>query len=275
MRQFIAIVPLMLFAAWAGGQENVSTIIARSVEANDADWQAAPKYACFVNERDDKGSRTYEELMIEGSAYDRIVAVNGKPLSPAEQAQQERKLQKTIAERQHESREAREHRIAKYEAERRRDHMLMQELTKAFTFTLLGKQNQDGRQVYVVKATPRPDYQPPSMETKVLKGMQGKLWIDAKDYKWVKVMAETFRPVSIEGFLARVEPGTRFELEKAPVDAGVWLTKHFSMRSRAKILYVISKKNQEDDTYFNCHKQMSIDNEERLASTFSDPDARE
>jgi hypothetical protein len=255
--------------------EDATTIINRSVAANEADWKAAPQYACFVKERNDDGAKTYEELMIEGSPYDRVVAINGKVLSAAEQAEQEQKLRKVIDERRHESKDARDRRISKYESERKRDHMMMSELTKAFNFTLVGKQKLDGHTVYALKATPRPGYQPPSMETKVLPGMQGRLWVDANDYQWVKVTAETVRPVSIEGFLARVEPGTRFELEKAPVEEGVWLPKHFAMRAHAKILYFINHKTQEDDTYFNCHKQSSFDKEEQLAANFHEPRAGE
>jgi hypothetical protein len=47
--------------------------------------------------------------------------------------------------------------------------------------------------------------------------MQGKLWIDKDSFQWVKVEAQVMHPVSIEGFLAKVEPGTHFELEKEPV----------------------------------------------------------
>jgi len=62
------------------------------------------------------------------------------------------------------------------------------------------------------------------------------------------------RPVSIEGFLARVEPGTRFQLEKAPVTTDVWLPKHFSMRARAKVLFLFRHNGEENETYFNYHK---------------------
>ena len=36
----------------------------------------------------------------------------------------------------------------------------------------------------------------------------------------------------MEDFLAQVEPGTRFEIEKSPVEDDIWLTKHYLMRER-------------------------------------------
>jgi hypothetical protein len=66
-----------------------------------------------------------------------------------------------------------------------------------------------------------------------------------------KVEAHVIRPVRIEGFLAEVEPGTRFELEKRPVADDIWLASHFSMKSNAKILLVFRHNQEEDDSYFN------------------------
>jgi hypothetical protein len=89
------------------------------------------------------------------------------------------------------------------------------------------------------------------MHAQVLPGMQGQLWIDQKTYQWVKVTAEVIHPVSIEGFLAQVEPGTRFELEKSPVDGGTWQITHFAMKSEAKVLFLFSHNSQENSTYFD------------------------
>jgi hypothetical protein len=124
-------------------------------------------------------------------------------------------------------------------------------LTKAFKFTLIGQRKVRGFNVWALRATPDPAYKPPTMETQVLTGMQGELWIDQKTYNWVRVTAEVIHPVSIEGFLAQVQPGTRFELEKSPVGNGIWQPTHFSMKSDAKVLYMFSKKSQEDDTYWD------------------------
>ena len=85
----------------------------------------------------------------------------------------------------------------------------------------------------------------------MLIGMRGEMWIDQQTYKWVKVTAEVIRPVSIEGFLAEVEPGTRFEIEKTPVAPGIWQIAHFTMQSRAKVLHFIDKNSAEEDWYWD------------------------
>jgi hypothetical protein len=250
----LAVIFLSL-AALATPATDVQTIIERSVIANQNDWNAAPNYTYFDRvQTGGKGSKTYHDLMIDGSPYEDLVAISGKPLLPDLQKAEQTKLESAIKQRRNESEQERVERIARYEKGRQRDSLMMEQLTEAFDFRLVGTQRLDGFDVYVLKATPRPGYQPPNLETEALTGMQGKVWIDQKTFQWVKVEAEVVHAVSIEGFLARVEPGTRFELEKMPVTDHVWLPKHFSMKSRARILFLFQSRRQEDDTYFGYGK---------------------
>ena len=83
MKQVILVVAL---ASASFAQQGVDTIIQRSVEANAADWKAAPDYDFVERDRQPRGgTKTYEELMILGSPYERLIAVNGKPLLPEQQ----------------------------------------------------------------------------------------------------------------------------------------------------------------------------------------------
>jgi hypothetical protein len=229
-------------------------IIANSVLANQRDFQAAVHYNWKERDRTPKGSKTSQVTMIYGSPYYRLIAVNGRPLSPADQAKEKKKEQQVSAERAAESPEQRRKRVEQFEKDRHRDAEMMAQLTKAFTFTLIGQQKLRGFNVWALKATPCKDYRPPTMETEVLTGMRGQLWIDQKTFQWVKVMAEVVHPVSIGGFLAQVQPGTRFELEKAPVGDGIWLASHFAMKSDAKVLHVFNHGSEEEDTFSDYQK---------------------
>ncbi len=253
----LAVVCLAIFLplfAFSEDSVDVHTIIERSVRVNNADWQQAPQYDYFETDRDDQGTKTYQVMMILGSPYQRLVAVNEKPLPADEQEAEQRKLEQAIATRRKESPRQRAQRIAKYERDRKRDHLLMEQLTEAFDFKLQGTQKLGPHEVYLLQATPRADYQPPNTQAKVLTGMEGRLWIDTKTYQWVKVEAIVVHPVSIAGFIARVEPGTRFELENVPVAENVWLPKHFAMKANAKVLLMFNHNQQEDDTFFNYQK---------------------
>jgi hypothetical protein len=98
---------------------------------------------------------------------------------------------------------------------------LLEQLPDAMNFTFSGREVVDSHQVEVFEATPHPNYVPKSTETEVLTRLKGKLWIDESSFRWVKIQAEVVKPVSIVGFLARVEPRTQFELQERPTNAEI------------------------------------------------------
>ena len=242
-----------MFGGQTGGVD-IQDIIRKSVAVTEADWKQAPRYA--FTERDvtskkdrSKKTKTYEVLMIDGSEYNKLVAVNDQPLSKAEQEAEEQKLQAEIANRQHEMPRERKRRIAKYQRARSQDQAMMREMADAFDFKLVGEVKVNGRDTYQFEATPKPGYVPKTRETKVLTAMKGTLWVDKATHQWAKVNAQVMHPVGFYGFIARVGPGTRFELEQAPVAGNLWLPTHFAMRVNASALGFVNENSTEDETY--------------------------
>lgn len=230
---------------------DAATIIQRSVDAMRRDWQGSEHYVHLERDLESHGSKTFQILIIEGSPYQKLTAVNGKPLSPDQTKKEDQKLRHEVASRCGESPSDRQKRIAKYHEDQKRDHEMIGELTKAFTFKVAGRQRVNGRKTWLLNAAPKPGYQAPNLETKALTGMEGKLWIDTATFEWVRVEAHVVRPVSIEGFLATVEPGTIFELVRAPVGDAFWAPTHFSARSKARIVGLISHSTHDDETDTN------------------------
>lgn len=246
----------MLPAAAQSAQEvapSAQEIVRRSVENNDLNWKAAPEF--IFAERDvirnggKKTDRTYETMMIEGSPYQKLVAVNGEPLSAKQAADEQRKLKQTVQRRSREPEPDKKARIQQYQRERQQDHALMQQMTKAFDYKLAVEETVNGRRCYVLDGTPRPDYVPINRDTEVLKGMRGRLWVDAEEFQWVKVHAEVFRPVKFGLFIAEVQPGTEFTLEMEPVGDGLWMPARFGKDVKAQVLFFWNRNSSEHDTY--------------------------
>ena len=252
----VAVVITVEGALWGAvsGTPPVQQIVQRSVENINVDWSAAPSYNFqerdVISKDDSRSSKTYEVMMIDGSPYNTLIAVEGRPLSAAQAAAEQKKLEQEIARRRNENPRARQKRIAEDQRERRQDNALIREMAQAFDFKFVGEETLDGRRCFVLDATPRPGYVPRSRDTKVLKGMRGKMWIDEQHYQWVKVHAEVFRPVTFGLFLAHVEPGTAFTLEQRPVAGKLWLPSHFEMSVNAQIL-ILSRRYTDDETYSN------------------------
>ncbi len=238
-----------------GSKIDVANLVRQSAKVTESDRKAGLEFDCNEKIWQPDGSyKTYAVLMLYGSPYNELIAVNGKPLSKAEAEEQQRKMQQEISKRQHESPQEREQRFAEYDKQQNRDRHFITDFVQAFNFKLIGQGKLDGRPVYIVQAMPRRDYRPPDSDAAALRGMEGRLWIDKSTYQWVKAQAHVVHPVSIHGFVATVEPGTDFILEKRPVAPGVWLPKHFTMNAKAKIFGFFDHKRHEDVTFFNYHK---------------------
>ena len=241
-----------VFAALLSAQDdNVAVIVQRSAETNNRDFRAQSDFDYKQTEKLPGGTRTSEVTMIDGSPYQRLIAVNGEPLNAQQNALEQRKEAAAVKLRKGQSAAARQARIAKYKRGQERNNLMISQLSKAFNFSLEREDQLDGFDVWVLKATPRAGYRPPTMQAQVLPGMQGELWIDKKTYEWVKVVAQVIRPVSIDGFLAVVQPGTEFEIEKKPVSGSVWQITHYSSRATAKVLHVFNHKEQDEITFFD------------------------
>ncbi len=235
-------------------QPDAAEIVQRSVQKIEADWKRAPEFSYI--ERDVQTKRhgapvikTYEVLMIDGSQYNRLIAVNDHPLTGGEKAAEEEKLKAEVLRRGRESDRDRQRRIAKYRKEREQYHAMLKEMVDAFTFSLAGEATIDGHSCWVLDAAPKPDYQSKNRDTKVLSGMKGRLWVDKAQYEWVRIDAEVIHPVSLYGIVAKVGPGTRFFLEQAPVAGNLWLPKHFSVKVNASALGFINENSTDDETY--------------------------
>lgn len=237
--------------------QNPSAIVQRSVANTNHDWAVAPQFDFTEHDIIIKHGvttvNTYQVLMIDGTPYNKLTMENGRPLSAGEAAEQDRELQQEIAIRRHQSAASRDRRVAEYQRERRQDNELMGQMAKAFDYTLEGEETIDGHRCFVLAAAPKPSYVPINRDTKVLKGMRGKLWIDEKDYQWVRVRAEVFRPVTFGLFIAHVQPGTEFMLEQRPVEGNLWLPAHFEVKVNASVLWW-SRNSVDNETYSNYHR---------------------
>ena len=235
----------------------VDEIIQRSVQANERDWKAGPTFEHQERDVEKKDGqvtdRTYQVVTMDGTPYKRLIAIDGHPLSAARERQEMQKEKQELARRRSETPEERRARIDKWQKNRQQENLLMTQMVTALTFHLAGEEDINGRPAYVLTAEPNPNYRPINREAKVLTGMRGKLWIDKQDFHWAKVEAEVIHPVTFGGFLARVDPGTRFLLEKEPVGDDIWQAKRFEMHVAASILFW-GRNSAETDTYRDYQK---------------------
>jgi hypothetical protein len=240
------------------------TIVERSLTANDENWKVARNYTFLerVEERrldaaghvQSKEVKTYDVTLLEGSPYERLVERDDHPLSPAEEKKEQEKLAKSIAERMKETPAERERRIADFEKRRKREQDAMREVGDAFDFKIAGQDRVDGRDVWILDATPRREYHPRSRDAKVLPHVRGRLWIDQQTYHWVKLDAEVIDPVTWGLFLVRLDKGAHVQIDETRVNDEVWLPRWISITASARLGIFKHLRVQQETTYKNFRK---------------------
>src|SRR5579871_2555600 len=217
-------------------------IIAPFVAATERNWQAQDRYTHVerdenlrldsdgrVKSRDVDVSRV---ILVNGAPFEQFLEHNGRPLSPQEEAQQEQKIEK----QKHETPEDRQARLAK----ERENRSLIRELPAAFEFQVIGEDVVNGRPAYVLRATPRPTYQPVGKYGRIFSKVAGRLWVDKQDLGWVKIEGQVIQPFSLGVLLARVQRGSQIEMEQTRLADGIWMPARLDLRASAKLLFVKS-----------------------------------
>jgi hypothetical protein len=113
-------------------------------------------------------------------------------------------------------------------------------LLEAFDFQLIGEEVVDDRPAYVLQATPHPGYHAHGKFDKIFSRVEGKLWVDKRDFGWIKVDGQVTQSFSMGLFVARVQRGSHIILEQMCVGDSVWVPRRLEMRASARILFLKS-----------------------------------
>jgi len=245
---------------------DVDQVVQRWVQATRADLDLAIQYGYRERIHDDDGTKTYDVILIDGSPFKRLVSIDDRPLPHELARKEEQRFERAKAERADESPDEKAERLADYRKDFARAHRILEQMPRAFQYTLQSTQKIGARKAYVLHAVPRKSYDPPSIAAEVLTGMQGQFWIDTKSYQLIRAVAHVLKSVTIDGFLATVQPGTEFELEQKAIAPGLWLPTHFQIRSHSRILFFFPHHIDQDRTFSNYRRESSPPNINRHAS---------
>jgi hypothetical protein len=202
--------------------------------------------------------KTSEVLMVYGEQVERLISKDDKPLSAKDAAKEEKKIQKVIDKREHESGNDRKKRLEKEEKEREDGRKFVLEVADAYNFHFLGTEELEGRETYVIDAEPRPGFQPKMKYANILPKFHFRAWIDKDDLQWSKLDATCIDTVSFGLFLARIHKGTRVVVEQTRVNDEVWLPRHLDVKVDARVA-LLKNFNVDMDTTYRDYKKFRTD----------------
>jgi hypothetical protein len=213
-------------------------------------------------------TRTREVLEVYGEPVERLIAKGDRPLSDDEASKEEEKIQKVMEKRKNESESDRRKRLEKEEREQQDDRKFVLEIADAFTFRLIGSEELDGRDTWVLQGEPRPGYEPKDRDARILSKFKGRVWIDKQEAQWAKIDITAIDTISLGWFLARIHKGSHIVAEQTKINDEVWLPKHLAVQVDARLVLLKSVNENIDETFrdykkFRADSKITVMGEEK------------
>ena len=185
--------------------------------------------------------------------WKRLMAIDGKPLDPAELARRDAEHERHVRQWQERERsETPRQRAArlKEEAEEIKDRdAILDDAARVFAFSYVERQTVDGQPLIVVDLTPRPNAAVTTSEGQRMKKFAGRLWVSEPDYHLARVRLHAVDSVSVGwGAVARLDRGSGFDFVRKKL-AGEWVAASLIIEGSGNTLLFRSFKIKTITTY--------------------------
>lgn len=195
-----------------------------------------------------KESETHELTFYKGNRIRRLIEKNGKPLTPNEESDETKRIEKRV--REIEKKETEKARKAEKQREvaqensgtpddERGQRISIADVLKASKLVNPRRERFRSRDVIVFDFEPLPGYKPKKDFEKFFGKMAGAIWVDAADKQVARVEARLIESYKVGGgLLASLKEGASFVLEQERVNNEIWLPTRADINLGVKVLLV-------------------------------------
>ncbi|HEV7219256.1 MAG TPA: hypothetical protein VGN39_10305 [Terriglobales bacterium] len=178
-------------------------------------------------------SSTKEIIETKDGAVARLLELNGRPLSQAEEQKEQSRLESLLADPSRQR-----HRKQNEDQDTARAIKVLRALPSAFLFRYVGDGVGPSGTLEKFSFWPNPDFSPPDLETQVLTTMAGEIWVDAAQEHIVRLEGRLQKDVDFGwGILGRLNKGGWIVLEQGEVGAGRWRIVHLKMVMSGRVIF--------------------------------------
>ncbi|MGH9831962.1 MAG: hypothetical protein ACREBD_36130 [Blastocatellia bacterium] len=217
-----------------------------------------------------KETETFELTFYKGNRIRRLVAKNGKPLTPKEEADEQKDVEKRVREIEkkeaEKARKAQKDRDATQESSEAPDgerdqRVSIADVLRASKLINPRRERFRSREVIVFDFEPLPDYKPRKSYEKLFGKMAGALWVDPVDKQVARVEARLIEAYKIGGgMLASLKEGANFVIEQERVNDEIWLPTRAEINLGVRVLLVKGFNINQTVTYGD-YKRFNVESE--------------
>jgi hypothetical protein len=170
----------------------------------------------------------------------RLVEINDRPLSPADEAKEQARLDALLSDPSRQR-----HRKQSEDSDTGIVLKLLRMLPQAFLYDYAGPGKGSAGSVEKFRFHPNPRFSPPDLETQALTAMTGEIWIDPARERVTRLEGHLQKDTDYGwGILGKLDKGGWIVIEQGAVGRGQWRIQRFQMKMNLRILF----KNKNFDT---------------------------
>ena len=195
-----------------------------------------------LHEVNQKGDRMRDQIETPQGTVARMIERDGRPLTPEQDAAERARLNAMIASPDDFARHVR-----RDDEDRKQGLDLLHQMPDAMLWSYAPGQPQlpgqaaGGPPLIVLDFKPDPKWSAPDLVSDMLTGLEGRIWIDPRTQRLVRLQADVFRAVNAGwGFFAHVYPGGTVTLEQTNPGGERWIVRHFDQQFTVRIALVKS-----------------------------------
>jgi hypothetical protein len=181
-------------------------------------------------DREEQGKKKAKEVVETGQgSLDRLVAVDGHPLTANEQQKETERIENLV---KNPAEQQRLEQTKKKDAEQCRAFFKI--IPDAFIFSYAG------RDADLIKLSyyPNPSFQPPSREARVFHEMAGEMWVHERQRRLVRIRGQLIADVKFAGgLLGHLKKGGHFNVEQRELVPSRWELTVMEVDMKGKALF--------------------------------------
>jgi len=200
------------------------------------------------HEISDRGDQLRDQIETPDGSVARLIERDGRPLTPDEDAAERDRLNYLLT-----TPSAFARHIKNEQANKKMGTDLLQLMPDAMLWSYAPNQPQlpsqspsqpdahasDAPPLIVLDFKPNPKWSPPTMPSEALTGLEGRVWIDPRSRRMVRLEGDIFQPVNVGlGMLGHLYPGGKVLLEQTNAGGQRWIVEHIDMQFALRVLMV-------------------------------------
>jgi hypothetical protein len=235
-RRLRAAAALLLWAAASDearcqlGAEEPQTLV-RQVATNELQAQQNDDtYWMYVSEvQEPERTRTQHVIETKEGALTLLVAENGRSLTPQQQQQEDKRIQRLL----HNPSELRKQK-QEFERDAQKEQQLLKMLPDGFLYQY---EAEEGRNIRL-SFRPNTKFHPPTREAKVFHAMRGAMLVDGAEKRLIELRGQLMRDVVFGwGIFGRLYAGGTFDVQQTEVALGHWEATLIDVHITGKALF--------------------------------------